>query len=291
MRARVLAGEPPAALQGMLWHTALDGASLAADDAAYRAVVARVGQLREQVEWDLLGQFREQNKQLCADLDVIEADVPRTFCADGDGDGGELRGTSAEELTALLQALLLADSDGAAAAGSYLGYVQGISYAAAFVLGRAPPWQSYGCLRALCVRPALRRVLALDPEAWEGLSATVERLLGAQQPETLATLRRLGIMVQMWLPEWLVPLWSRTLPPDLVALVWHLLLLDGDAALVLRATLATLAAIAPALGRCRDIADGRRALSQAPLALGRDEFVAALDGARADDADLAFAAQ
>ena len=54
---------------------------------------------------------------------------------------------------------------------------------------------------------------------------------------------------------------------------------------------ATLRAIAPALARCRDIADGRRALSQAPLALSRGEFVAALDGARADDADLAFAAQ
>ena len=54
VRARVLAGEPPAALQGMLWHTALDGASLAADDAAYRAVVARVGQLREQVELSLI---------------------------------------------------------------------------------------------------------------------------------------------------------------------------------------------------------------------------------------------
>ena len=50
-------------------------------------------------------------------------------------------------------------------------------------------------------------------------------------------------------------------------------------------------AIAPALARCRDIADGRRALSQAPLALSREAFVEALDGATADDADLAWAAE
>ena len=41
----------------------------------------------------------------------------------------------------------------------------------------------------------------------------------------------------------------------------------------------------------RDIADGRRALSQAPLALSREAFVEALDGATADDADLAWAAE
>ena len=52
-----------------------------------------------------------------------------------------------------------------------------------------------------------------------------------------------------------------------------------------------LRAIAPALARCRDIADGRRALSQAPLALSREAFVEALDGATADDADLAWAAE
>ena len=51
------------------------------------------------------------------------------------------------------------------------------------------------------------------------------------------------------------------------------------------------APFAPALARCRDIADGRRALSQAPLALSREAFVEALDGATADDADLAWAAE
>ena len=166
VRARVLAGEPPAALQGC-------SGTRRSTARRWRRTTRRTerwwrgwGSCASRSSGTCSGSS-EQNKQLCADLDVIEADVPRTFCADGDGDGGELRGTSAEELTALLQALLLADSDGAAAAGGYLGYVQGISYAAAFVLGRAPPWQSYGCLRALCVRPALRRVLALDPDAWE----------------------------------------------------------------------------------------------------------------------------
>ena len=80
----------------------------------------------------------------------------------------------------------------------------------------------------------------------------------------------------MYLPEWLMPLWSRTLRPEVYRVVWLLLLTDGDA-LLLRATLAVLACIAPQLLRCTELPDLRRLLSIAPLEIDLPAFVGALE--------------
>jgi hypothetical protein len=49
---------------------------------------------------------RRQNARLCADLDVIKEDVPRTAL----GHGGVYRAATAEELTAVLEAHVVAES-------------------------------------------------------------------------------------------------------------------------------------------------------------------------------------
>ena len=89
----------------------------------------------------------------------------------------------------------------------------------------------------------------------------------------------------MYLPEWLMPLWSRTLRPAVYRVVWLLLLTDGDA-LLLRAALAVLACIAPQLLRCTELPDLRRLLSVGALEIDLPAFVGALERCSVAEHDL-----
>jgi len=78
----------------------------------------------------------------------------------------------------------------------------------------------------------------------------------------------------------------RTLRPEVAALVWVLLITDGDA-LLLRAALAVLACIAPPLLACDDITDARRLLATAPMAIELPDLVGALEQCVVTEEDLA----
>ena len=98
-------------------------------------------------------------------------------------------------------------------------------------------------------------------------------------------LEQCGLSPAMYLPEWLMPLWSRTLRPEVYRVVWLLLLTDGDA-LLLRATLAVLACIAPQLLRCTELPDLRRLLSVGALEIDLPAFVGALERCVVTEHDL-----
>jgi hypothetical protein len=90
----------------------------------------------------------------------------------------------------------------------------------------------------------------------------------------------------MYLPEWLMPLWTRTLRADVARAVWVLLLTDGDS-LLLRAALAVLACVAPQLLRLSDLPDLRRVLSAGPMEIDLAAFVGALEQVSVSESDLA----
>ena len=58
---------------------------------------------------------------------------------------------------------------------------------------------------------------------WAAVGRFHSRRLEDALPALQAHLEGLGLLPEMYLPEWLLPLWSRTLSPPLTALVWNLL--------------------------------------------------------------------
>mmetsp|Transcript_33268 Transcript_33268/g.97873 ORF Transcript_33268/g.97873 Transcript_33268/m.97873 type:complete len:103 (+) Transcript_33268:152-460(+) len=90
----------------------------------------------------------------------------------------------------------------------------------------------------------------------------------------------------MWLPEWLMPLHTRSLDPPVAAHVFHLLSVEGDAILV-RAALAICAAIEPLVLTATDMPTCRKHLSEAPAAVGLPLFCEMLE--RCDVGDEALA--
>ena len=79
-----------------------------------------------------------------------------------------------------------------------------------------------------------------------------------------------------FLPEWFMPLWTRSLSPALSAHIFHLFSLEGEA-LLLRASLAVCNCISSQLLSSVDMSAVRSVLSTAPASISVTEFCAALD--------------
>jgi hypothetical protein len=224
--------------------------------------------MREQFEWDWDGSQRKkgQQQQVANDLVTISADIPRT--CPSEQQAGRL---DAEALRRVLDALAVTTP---AESGGWCGYVQGISHAVAFVLSRQPApaeHECYSMLLRLGRRPLLRLLWSVEPAGWAALSATFGLLLATRLPDLALHLDRLGLLPQMYLPEWLMPLYARCLSPRLVAYVWSVWLVEGDAFL-LRAAVAVMRALAPQLLACRELAQCRAALGSAPETIELDEL-------------------
>lgn len=268
VRHLVLAGVP-AAVQAELWWTFL-GAPAAAATTHYHSILADVSRMRERLTFDIDGRLRRAQPAL-ADLETVTADVPRTLPDHqrrGDFDGAALQGV----LDAIVVAAAADNERGTASCG----YVQGLAdVGAVFLLYAQPPARAFGCLRALCARPLLRRLFALDADAWSAVGSVFEAHVRSSLPELSAHLDALGLRPEFYLTEWLVPLWCRSLCLEAAALTLNLLLLEGDL-LVLRAALGVISALAPALQACEDVCEGRALCSSGPKRLSVSQYRACL---------------
>ena len=106
-------------------------------------------------------------------------------------------------------------------------------------------------------------------------------------PNLAARLAQLDLEPPMYLPEWLMPLWTRSLDPAVAAHVLHLLCIEGEGVLI-RAALAVCAAIEPVvLETAADMPACRRLLSAAPASVGIDLFCEMLERCPVGDDALA----
>jgi hypothetical protein len=235
---------------------------------------------RERMAYDWNDGFRKGHGQLCADFDVIDRDVPRTTLPSG----GRFRSWTPAELTQVLEAHLVAESQ--LPAGQGMGYVQGMADVAAFLLQRLPPVTAYGALRRLCARPLVRTFFRLDTDEWLTLSSVFSTLIGTYCPTVFAKLEQEGLEPALYLPEWLMPLWSRSLSVEAASHVFSLTLLEGDAIFV-RAAIAALVAIEPLVLKCRDLPECSQVLSKAPRQVSFADFMRALEACPLDPSAIA----
>jgi len=250
------------------------------DEAAYRRKCTAAEELRERSLYDWNDGFRKEHRNLCADFDVIDRDVPRTQLPSG----GRFREWSATELTQVLEAHLVAESELPEGVG--MGYVQGMADVAAFMLQRMPPSRAYRCVRRLCARPIVRTFFRLDVDEWLLLSTVFSNLIGVHCPQAFSRLTDLGLEPAIYLPEWLMPLWTRSLSEEVASHLFSLTLLEGDAIFV-RAALAVCVTIEPLLIAAKELSDCRRLLSDAPQHIELADFIAALSACPVDEMTIA----
>ncbi|KAL1523211.1 hypothetical protein AB1Y20_018163 [Prymnesium parvum] len=293
VRLRILQGVPAEA-QGELWFIALAIPS-GYDDAMYEASACRSVELRERLREDVGGAFRRAHPRICGDLLTIDADVPRTAggaapeheaCAKA-----ELRGALDPLVAELMRLDLPLDealrqhvrealqlSEGRSTSLAPVGYVQGLSDVALFLMrwGRLGPRQAWGCVRGFTLRPFLHPLFMLQPDWWAAVGRFHMRQLRDQMPDLAAHLERLALLPEMYLPEWLLPLYTRTLQAPLVALVWNLFLVDGEKFL-LHVALAIMRALHDALLECDDLPTLRFTLTETPQGLSPSQFHMAVE--------------
>jgi len=255
----------PSAVQGELWFT---GLSPSDDESSFERAADKANSLRRSMEWDWDG---SRKKALpWSELLIVTADVPRTW--PDEQRTGELNAAALEQTLDALVASAV-DGDGS---GRRRGYVQGLADVAAVLLMHGqPPWQAFGCLRALSSRPLLQPLLALDAKLWEAIGHSFTLHLEHNLPQLSAHFDELGLLPSFYLPEWLVPLWCRSLAPEATVLVLNLILIEGDLSL-LRAALAVVSALAPQLLVCDDLSDCRRLLASGCRTLSVSTFRACL---------------
>lgn len=260
----------PRHLQARLWRVSfVDGGT--ETEASYAVAAAAAGVLRERLDWDWDGSLRRSQPRL-DELAVVSADVPRTMPESqrrGSLDGAQLQ--------CILDAFVAsqAGADGAAAGsnGQGQGYTQGMADVAAWLLTfELPPWQSYACLHSLVRRPLLRAVMGLDQGCWDALGTVYLAHLKRGVPAVAQHLERVGLQPFFFLPEWLVALWTRSLPVDAAALAWNLLLVEGDVFFLLSCAVGVTRAIAPLLTQQDDLAACRDVCRDAPRQLSREAF-------------------
>ena len=261
----------PRAVQSELWWIGFSMGSCS-DERAFRHASSLAERLREDLRWDWDG--RRKKSRPYSELLVVDADVPRT--RPEKQRTGEL---CTVELLHLLEALVAADADdGKRGDGESdaRGYVQGLAdVAALFLLHGMPAWQAFDCLRAIGSRPLLQPLLALDTIAWETVCGVFSRHLSHNLPTLAAHFDELGLLPSFYLPEWLVPLWCRSLCPEAAVLVLNLLLLEGDLSLI-RAALGVVRALAPQLLELDDLTECRQLLANGSRELSVSAFRACL---------------
>ena len=261
----VLAGVPKK-VRAKLWCVALTQPAGAEDEASFGRAAAAAGELRDRLAWDWDGSLRKAQPHL-DDLMVISADVPRT------APESQRRGTlDGAELQALLDAFVASqlNAEGTSSGG---GYTQGMADVGAWLLmHRLPAWQAYASLHALTRRPLLRAVMNLDQSCWDALGRVYTAVLARASPPLAAHFAHVGLMPFFFLPEWLVALWTRSLPPEAAALAWNLLLTEGDGFFCVSCTVGVTVAIGPMLLGCDDLAGCRGICKDAPRTLSVEAF-------------------
>lgn len=187
-----------------------------------------------------------------ASASLIGVDLPRTFPALAFYQEG---GPNHAELHRVLDAYVCYRPD--------IGYVQGMSYLAAILLLYLDDVTAFSCLANLLNRNVHMAFYKMDVELQQYVSL-FEALFKRTLPDLYAHFEHIGISSEMYLLDWFLTLFSKSLPLDVATHLWDIYIFEGQAFLF-RAALGLLKYIqAPILSQELDLVPCKHILARFP---------------------------
>lgn len=154
-------------------------------------------------------------------LKVLDKDLPRTFAQlSFFHKGGPLE----QQLRDVLEAYIFYRPD--------VGYVQGMSYLAAMLLLTMDTFQAFVALCNLLHSHYFLSFFAMDMLQIRIRFAVFEHFFEKQLPDLFATFESLGVTTDTYLLNWLMTLFSKSLPVDLTTRLWDNYLLNGESFMI-----------------------------------------------------------
>jgi len=156
-----------------------------------------------------------------ASLKVLDKDLPRTFAQLGFFHKG---GPLEQQLRDVLEAYIFYRPD--------VGYVQGMSYLAAMLLLTMDTFQAFVALCNLLHSHYFLSFFAMDMLQIKIRFAVFEHFFEKQLPDLFATFEELGVTTDTYLLNWLMTLFSKSLPVDITTRLWDNYLLNGESFMI-----------------------------------------------------------
>jgi hypothetical protein len=112
-----------------------------------------------------------------------------------------------------------------------VGYIQGMSYIAAVLLLYMDVHDAFSCFANLLSTHFYFDFFRLDPEKINGHLSVYDCLLQESLPSLYQHFQMEEIESEMYMIDWLLTLYSRSMPLDIAARVWDLYLYEGEISL------------------------------------------------------------
>jgi len=161
-------------------------------------------------------------------LKVLDKDLPRTFRELGFfHQGGPLEA----QLRDVLEAYIFYRPD--------VGYVQGMSYLAAMLLLTMDTYQAFVALTNLLHSHYFLSFFAMDMLQIRIRFSVFEHFFERLLPDLFETFTELGVTTDLYLLNWLMTLFAKSLPIDITTRIWDNYLLNGESFMI-RAALGVL---------------------------------------------------
>lgn len=199
-------GIPPL-VRGKIWQLAITN-DLAITMDLYKIMVQHAKSRRNNPA-DEVGKMRT--------VELIPTDLPRTFPALAFYQPG---GPSHDTLKETLEAFAQFRPD--------VGYVQGMSYLAAVLLLYLDPFPAFCALCNLLNRPCQRSFYRLEAATIASYSHVFKTLLRETVPDVSEHLNHIGMSIEMFLLDWILTIFSKSLPIDIASRIWDVYILEGD---------------------------------------------------------------
>ena len=153
-------------------------------------------------------------------LHYIEVDLPRTFPQlSFFKDGSPMQ----DDLKKLLMSYAFYRPD--------VGYIQGMSYIAAVLLLYMDVHSAFSCFANLLSSHFYFDFFRLDPQKINGHLSVYDALFHETIPKLFVHFQNEEILSEMYMIDWLLTLYSRSMPIDIAARVWDLYLCEGEMSL------------------------------------------------------------
>jgi len=150
-------------------------------------------------------------------VSLIHLDLPRTFpMLSIFQDDGPLH----QSLANILEAYVCYRPD--------VGYVQGMSYLAAVFLLILDEFNAFVCLTNFLNNPCYMAFYTMNLTQMEVYMKAMDSLMFTHIPKIHRHLKELGIQPDVFMIDWVLTVFSKSLPLDVASHVWDTIFLDGE---------------------------------------------------------------